>query len=454
VVSEPSTAAGWLTVAEQVLDLAAKAGASQAEVIIQADDAALTRFANSEIHQNVAESNARLSVRFIDGQQIGVAATGRFDRAALDHVVETAGQIARHVEPNPDFITLPSPGPEPIPELQAAYSRATAEATPELRAEGARAVIAAADAAGVTAYGSFATTTETIIVANSLGVRASGERTTSQLITVSMGPSGGSGYAEMAAVDATSIDAGAIGREASERARATVNPASIEPGDYPVVLDAYAVVDVLDMLGYLGFSALAVQEGRSFVELGKRVGSELVTIRDDGADPAGLPMAFDYEGVPKQRVELLTKGVCTGVVYDGQTAARDGVASTGHGLPAPNSYGPFPLNMVMDAGTASRDELIEGMERGLLVTRFHYTNPVHPKLVIVTGMTRDGTFLVEHGKIVGPVKNLRFTQSYLDAIAGISAVGRERRCLKGFLGGVVVPAVRIDSWTFTGATEH
>jgi predicted Zn-dependent protease len=110
--------------------------------------------------------------------------------------------------------------------------------------------------------------------------------------------------------------------------------------------------------------------------------------------------------------------------------------------------------MVMDAGTSSRDELIGGLGRGLLITRFHYTNPVHPKLAIVTGMTRDGTFLVEDGKIVGPVRNLRFTQSYLDALAGISAVSSERRCLKGFLGGVVVPSVRIDGWTFTGTTEH
>ncbi len=453
-MNDPSDGAEWLVLAEEVLDLAAKAGASQAEVVIQADEAALTRFANSEIHQNVAESNARLSLRFIHGQQIGVAATGRFDSAALKTLADTAGAIARNVEANDDFISLPSPGPRPIPAQPAGYSAATAEATPELRAEGARAVIGQADEAGVTAYGSFATTTETITVANSLGVRASGARTWSQLITVSMGPGGGSGYAEAAAVDATTIDAAGLGREASQRARATTDAIALPPGDYPVVLDTYAVVDVMDMLGYLGFSALAVQEGRSFVEIGKRVGSDLVTIVDDGADPAGLPMAFDYEGVEKQRVNLLTRGVCTGVVYDGQTAARDGVRSTGHGLPAPNAYGPFPLNMVMDAGTASRDELIGGLERGLLVTRFHYTNPVHPKLAIVTGMTRDGTFLVENGKIVGPVKNLRFTQSYLDALAGVSAVGSDRRCLKGFLGGVVVPAVRIDSWTFTGATEH
>ena len=175
-----------------------------------------------------------------------------------------------------------------------------------------------------------------------------------------MGPDGGTGYAEAAAVDASTIDAAALGREAADKARATANAVSVEPGDYPVVLEEYAVVDLLDMLGYLGFSALAVQEERSFVEPGKRIGSDLVTIIDDGYDPAGLPLWFDFEGVAKQRVTLVERGVCRGVVYDAQTAARDGVASTGHGLPAPNPYGPFPLNMVMDAGTV----LARGPHRG------------------------------------------------------------------------------------------
>jgi predicted Zn-dependent protease len=269
-----------------------------------------------------------------------------------------------------------------------------------------------------------------------------------------MGPDGGTGYAEQAAVDATTIDATAIGRESADKARATANAVAVDAGDYPVVLEEYAVVDLLDMLGYLGFSALAVQEGRSFVEIGKRIGSDLVTIVDDGRDPAGLPMAFDYEGVAKQRVPLVDAGICAGIVYDTQTASRDGVASTGHGLPAPNPYGPFPLNQAMAAGTSSRDDLIASLDRGLLVTRFHYTNPVHPKLAIVTGMTRDGTFLVEGGRIVAPVRNLRYTQSYLDALAHTVAVSSDRKTLKGFLGGVVVPAVRIDGWTFTGTTEH
>ena len=179
-----------------------------------------------------------------------------------------------------------------------------------------------------------------------------------------------------------------------------------------------------------------------------------MTITDDGRDPAGLPLWFDFEGVAKQRVPLIEAGICRGVVYDSQTAARDGVTSTGHGLPAPNPYGPFPLNMVMSPGTTARDELIGGLDRGLLVTRFHYTNPVHPKLAIVTGMTRDGTFLVEGGRIVAPVGTCASPRATSRRSPGSARVAGERRTLKGFLGGVVVPAVRIDGWTFTGTTEH
>ena len=442
-----------LRLAEEVVRLAEAAGASEAEALVVASESALTRFANSEIHQNVASTEVFVNLRVARGRRIGVASTGRLDAEGLRALVERATDIAGNVEELEDWAGLPEPDPGGAAEpLAAAWSDGTARATPELRAEGARAVIAAADAAGVIAYGSFATDAEAIAVASSKGIRAAERRTTSQLLTVTMGPDNGTGYAELAAVDATTIDAAALGREAAERARASRNPVDIAPGDYPVVLNHYAVVDLLDMLGYLGFSALAVQEDRSFFEAGKTVASPLVTITDDGRDPAGLPMGFDAEGVTKQRLSLLDRGVCRDLAYDAQTAARAARRSTGHGLPAPNTWGPFPINMVMDGGEATFDELIGGMERGLLVTRFHYTNPAHPKKVVITGMTRDGTFLVEGGRIVGPVRNLRFTMSYLDALAGVEAVTRERRCLRGMLGGVVVPAVRISSFSFTGAT--
>jgi predicted Zn-dependent protease len=445
--SDPEAA---LRLAEEVVDRARAAGAGEAEALVVAGDASLTRFANSEIHQNVASAEVFVNLRFVQGRRVGVASTGRADADGIRALVERAAAITANVEELADWAGLPAPVPaEPIAH---AWSDATAAASPELRAEGARAVIAAADAAGVTAYGSFSTDAEAVAVASSAGVRAAERRTSAQLLTVTMGPDNGTGYAEHNAIDATAIDAAAVGREAAERARASANPVDLPPGDYPVVLHHYAVVDLVDMLGYLGFSALAVQEDRSFWEAGRRVASPLVHLVDDGHDDAGLPMGFDAEGVAKQRLALLDGGVCRDLAFDAQTAARAGRTSTGHGLPAPNPYGPFPTNMVMAPGEATTDELLGGLDRGLLVTRFHYTNPVHSKKVVITGMTRDGTFLVEGGRIVGPVRNLRFTMSYLDALANVEAVSRERRTIKGFLGASVVPALRLSSFSFTGAT--
>jgi PmbA protein len=441
-----------LAIADRVVALAEAAGATEAEALVSDERAQLTRFANSEIHQNVAETNGSLNLRVAIGKRIGVASSNRVDDEGLRALAETATAIARNSAELDDWGGLPEP--TPITEIPAAWSEGTAGATLEQRAEGVRAVIAAADAAGVRAFGSYSTAAEHLSVANSHGIRVTQRRTSAQLLTVMMAIDDGSGYAEQTSVDVTAIDAAAIGREAAEKARATANPVAIEPGDWSVVLEEYAVVDLLSMLAYMGFSALAVQEERSFAEPGKVIGSELVTIVDDATEPGALPMAFDYEGVAKQKVVLVERGVCRDVVYDAQTGARGGHPSTGHGLPAPNTYGPFPLNMVMSAGATDRAALVGEMDRGLRVTRFHYTNPVHPKLAIVTGMTRDGTFLVDGGKIVGPVRNLRFTQSYLAALAGTVAVGRERRTIRGDFGGVLVPAVRIDGWTFTGATEH
>lgn len=438
--------------ADQAVGRALDAGATEAEALVLAGHEELTRFANSEIHQNVAETTATLNLRVVVGRRVGVASGNRLDAQGLAALAETAVTIARLQPEREDAAVLPDP--TPIRSVAGAAAAATADATPEERADAARAMIGAADAAGVVAYGSFKTSTELVAIVSSRGVSAAEMRTLGHAITVMMGPDGGTGYAEGAAVDHRAIDAAALGKEAATKARATANPVALPAGDYPVVLEPYAVVDLMDYLGYLGFSGLAVEEERSFAEPGRVIGSPVVTIRDDATDAAGTPASFDYEGVAKQPVMLVEAGVCREVVWDAETGQRAGRASTGHGLPAPNTYGPFPLNMLLDPGDASGDALVGGLDRGLLVTRFHYTNVVHPKLAIVTGMTRDGLFLVEGGRIVGPVRNLRFTQSYLDALAAVEAVGSERRLLRGFLGTAVVPAVRIGAFGFTGVTEH
>ncbi len=439
-----------LSLAEAVLRLAEAEGATEAEVMLAGGEEALTRFANSEIHQNVAESDVRVNLRFVRGKRIGVASSGRTDGESLRRLAATAGRIAAVAEETPDWAGLPvARSAEPV---AGAFAASTAVASPGLRAGGVRAVIDAADRAGVVAFGSYSTGVESVAIATTTGIRAVEARTSARLLAVTMGPDDGTGYAEAAAVDVGRIDAAAVGREAAAKGRRSARPVDLPPGDYPVVLEEYAVTDLLDNLGFTGFSALAVEEGRSFFEPGKRIGSDLVTLVDDARDPAGMPASFDYEGVPTRRVVMVEAGVCREIVHDAATAARAGVASTGHGLPAPNPWGPCPIHAAMAAGTTPRAALVAGLPDGLLVTRFHYTNVVHPKLAVVTGTTRDGTFLVRDGEVVAPVRNLRFTQSYLDALAAVEAVSSERRLLRGELGAVLVPAVRIGAWRFTGAT--
>ncbi len=230
-------------------------------------------------------------------------------------------------------------------------------------------------------------------------------------------------------------------------------PVDVEPGTYEVVLEEYAVGELLEYLAFIGFGALALQEGRSFMRLGEQITGPNIHIYDDAYDPRGLPMSFDFEGVPKQRVDLIADGVARGVVYDTYTAGREpGKQSTGHALPAPNVYGPVPLNLVLAPGTTPKAALAQGIKRGLWVTRCHYVNIVHPLYSILTGMTRDGTFLIEDGQITRPVKNLRFTQNILEAFQH-ATLSDTLRLQKGMLGGTLVPAARLGAFTFSSGTE-
>jgi predicted Zn-dependent protease len=189
---------------------------------------------------------------------------------------------------------------------------------------------------------------------------------------------------------------------------------------------------------------------------GERITGETITIWDDGHDPRGLALPFDFEGVSKQRVMLIENGIAKNVVYDSFTAGREeGQDSTGHSLPAPNTFGPVPVNLFMAPGEATKAEMLASTEHGIWVTRFHYTNPVHPIKTVLTGMTRDGTFLIENGEITRPLKNLRFTQSILEAFSRATMLGRDLKLLKAGWGNFArcVPAAKIEAFEFTGTTE-
>jgi PmbA protein len=425
--------------------------ADEAEVVLSANESALTRFASSAIHQNVFEAGVELRVRAVLGTRIGVATTTRTDERSLRETARRAVDSARLAPENPDFPGLP--GPEPIPPV-AAYSAATADYSPERRARDVKGVCDEAIARGLDASGAWSTSQLELAIANSRGIWAYDNRTHASFKTVVMSEDS-SGYAERTAVDATAVDVSAAGREAIEKAVRSREPVHLEPGEYTTVLEPYAVGTLIDYLSFIGLGALSVQEGRSFMNgrFGEQIVGENVTLWDDGLDPAGVPMPFDFEGVPKQRVVFFDAGVARDVVYDSFTAGRQGKRSTGHALPAPNSYGPIPLNLFLAPGVADRAALLDDIDHGLWVTRFHYVNVVHPTKAILTGMTRDGTFLIENGEITRPIHNLRFTQSVLDALADVEVIGAEPMMLQDEIGGTRVPPLRIGRFTFTSATE-
>ena len=305
-----------------------------------------------------------------------------------------------------------------------------------------RAIIGESDRVEATAAGSLTVRSYERAVANSLGIRSYYKGTQAGLVTVVTGPDGGFGYASATASDIGEIDSAAIGREAAERASASRNPADVEPGEYECILTPYAAGNMIGAFVWMGFYALAYQEGRSFVcgKLGEKIVGAGISIRDDGLDPRTLVTPYDGEGVAKQRVDLVADGVANGILYDSYTAHREGKKSTGHAC---------GTNIILAPGDASVDEMIASTKRGLLVTRFHYTNMSHLMTASFTGMTRDGTFLIEGGNIVRPAKNLRFTQSILEALSNVDMIGRDLKLVNGTL----VPALKIGKWRFTSGTE-
>lgn len=442
---------------ERALEVCASAlglcRADQAEVVLMGEDLYLTRFAANHIHQNVGESNCQVRVRAVCGKRCGSAAAALAGQEQLSGVVRRATEIALLQPENPDWCSLPAPTGAPC--AATVFDAATAECPPGQRAEGVAAIVRTARAVGLQAAGSFSTGVMELAVANSLGIMAYAATTAADLTVVVSGGCG-SGYGDQSASAVGMIDPAAVGERAARKAAAAQNPAPLGPGEYTVILEPPAVADMLTYLGFLGFGALAVEEGRSFVagRLGSKVMAETVSIWDDGTDPAGRPVPFDFEGVPKTKVPLIENGVARGVVYDSATAARVGKESTGHALPAPNVHGPMPLNLFMAPGDVTLEEMVASTGRGVLVTRFHYTNPVHPVRTVITGMTRDGTYLIEDGKIVRPVKNLRFTESIVRALSHVVQVGGERKFQAGYFGGALVPAIKVEGFTFTGATAH
>ena len=423
--------------------------AEATDVYLLVQEPALTRFADNLIHQNVSHNNAQLHVRAVVGRRQGRATTNNLSDDGIARAVQQAHYHANLMPEDPHFNGLPTPG---IQIQVRSYDEATAEFTPEARAKAVQTVCSMAHVQGLSAAGFYRTGTHEMAVMSSQGAQAYHLGTFAGLLITAISDTS-AGWSKGGSWQAGDIDVEYLADEAIGKAVRGRNPQSVEPGEYTIIIDPYAVDDILGALSVYGMGAQLVQEGRSWMNdlIGQQAMSPLVSIWDDGTDPKGWPIPFDAEGVPRERVNVVTDGVVGDPVYSSYTAGKEGKVSTGH--QGSFTGGPSATNLFMREGTHSLDEMIRSTKHGLYITRFFYTRLAHSRGCVMTGMTRDGTFLVENGEISHPVKNLRFTQSYVEALKCTEMVGQETRLMLNEVGfATSVPAIKVGRFNFTGVT--
>ncbi|HBY96784.1 MAG TPA: hypothetical protein DEP84_23025 [Chloroflexi bacterium] len=455
---------------ERALEIAHQAlravGGDQGEVMVLTEDSALTRYRNSSIHQNLRHNDLLVSVRVIANNGLGQAYPSSADPDALSAAARQALQIARGWPGTAGGIGF-SPGGATT-RVQT-YFESTVAMGPDERAATVGRMAAVAAESGFGINGAFLVEQSEMAVVSSAGAEQYAPFTLAAIRIAAASGDGDTGFAEGISRDVSRLRPEALARRATEKCRLNRQRQSLPPGEYVTILEEIAVADLVRFLGTVGLNGRAVQEGRSFVtgRFGERVVDTRISLRDDPLDPRGLPLPFDPEGTPKQPLALIEAGVLRNVVHDSATAARAGVRSSGHAAPpdpeAMMEY-PAPSNMFLEGGDSSLDEMIAATERGVLVTSLHYTNAPDPRRVVVTGMTRDGTFLIEDGCITRALYNQRVHQSVVEMLNDVLAIGREGELHRDWWGGAgvsmqhgtvgaavhYVPALKVGHFRFIG----
>ncbi|OIO03588.1 MAG: hypothetical protein COX65_04755 [Elusimicrobia bacterium CG_4_10_14_0_2_um_filter_56_8] len=436
------------TVCKKIFSLAGKV---QCEVMAEVREGALTRFADNVISQNVASSSADYMVRLLDN---GRTAKINFNQAgddSLKRAIISGLEILKKQKKDPAL--LPLAKPRPVAPGKNLFFKETAELSPAYRAGKAAELAKACKRSGQISCGTFENSASELVIANNLGLFAR-HRETSATHSVTVRDRDGFGWAERTAHDVNEIPFALLNASARAKAAGSRAPKEIKAGRYTVILEPQAASDILSCLAVFGFAGQLYNEGRSFIcgKLGKKLLSPLLTIEDNALDGAAPGMTFDYEGQPRTKVKLIENGIIKAPVHDRKTAKAAKTASTGHALPQPSYMGPIPLNLSVKPGQGTLEDLIKGTERGILVTQFHYTNMLKEQDVEMTGMTRNGTFMVENGKITFPVKNLRFTQNMVEAFSNVEAVSGEAVPCAAW-GAMACPAFRIKNFNFSSSTK-
>jgi PmbA protein len=433
-----------------VLRLAKKRGVADTEVSVDESIQALTRFANNTIHQHVAEQGLVVSFRTaVDGRTARVT-TNRVDEDALRAAIDDCLSLASH-QPK-DAKLLPMPGKQKYRAVRR-FHPGTAALTAEERARAVKSACQFAEKKGQVAAGIFSSGQNQCVLVNSRGLSA-GYRHTNATFSVTMQEGSAASWAKANSGDVTQFEPLELAKVASAKAACAQNPGELAPGKFTVILEPAAVLDLVGFLFY-DFAATAVADKRSCFSgrIGKPIFGKNIVITDDAYHPHQLGSPFDGEGMPRQKVTLVDRGVVKNLVYSRRSAKQAGARPTGHGFPLPNEYGEAPMNLVVEGGKTSVEDMIASTDHGLLVTRLWYIREVDPYEKIMTGMTRDGLFQIEKGKIAQAVRNFRFNQSVLEMLRNVEALGPARRATGEEAFEMVVPPMKVRNFHFSEVTK-
>ena len=444
--------------------------ADEVEVLFSGGRFALTRFANNTIHQNVAEENHVVSVRTSFDRKTARAFTNKFDDESLRQVVRSAESLAKVQHPDPDLLPMPE-AREAAGGAHATYAtpsrhfQQTAAITPELRAEGVKKIVDVAEGHKLTTAGVFSSAEGLDGIFNSRGL-SNWHTQTSAEVSITMLGSDSSGWQKANSPDIANLDPLKLAEVAAQKALDSARPREIPAGKYTVILEPAAVLDIVGFM-FWDYSGMAILDQRSFLtgRIGTKLFGDNITIWDDVAHPLQTGSPFDGEGMKRQRVALVENGIVKQVVYARATAARmkqseykdkvGPIEATGHGFALPNEMGEMPLNIVFaEAGDRQTvEQMIASTERGVLVTRLWYIREVEPFEKMLTGMTRDGTFLVENGRMQGGVRNFRFNESLIHMLSNVEAMSAPVRAAGEESFDMVVPAMKVKEFNFTEVTK-
>ena len=419
-------------------------------ITLKSKDEGITRFANSEIHQNVYNEDNVLTISVYDGKKESRVTTNLLDEDSIKMAVKDAEENLKFIpEGEMEIIELTEP-------TEITYEKYDKELDKKFDTINRSNLIKK----GIdllnkdyTAAGALSLIKSAIAMGNNRGVKRYNRTDKLDFNTVVMYKDGSSGYTGYTTNKAHELDVVKEFKTAYEKAKMSVNAISIDPGSYTVILEPEAVSSLLSYMSYVGFSARSTQIGTGFLtgKIGKKVFGDNITIKDDTYSENTLPFYFDFEGYQKKPLNIIEKGVVKELAYDVKSAVKDNTETTGHSVDMPK-IGGLTLNLIMDGGDKCIEDLIKSTKKGILVTRFHYMNIVNPRQALLTALTRDGTFLIEDGKIKCGIKNMRFTESMLNAFNNVVGITRERKKV-GKFGVSYVPALKVEDFHFTGKTE-